>query len=179
MLITISGPPGAGTTTAARLVAEQLGLERLPGGEVFRALAAEAGMDLAAFGEHARGNPDIDRELDRRLLERARAGQVVVESRLAGWHATRAGLDALRVWIDCDADLRAARVARREGSTPEQARADNDARAALERERYLDAYDIDLDDRGIYDLQLDSGCLGPEDVARRIVSAARARWPGA
>lgn len=175
MLITISGPPGAGTTTASRLVADRLGLDRLPGGEVFRALAEESGMTLADFGEHARHNPEIDHELDRRLLERARAGGCVIESRLAGWHVTRDGLAAVRVWIDCDPDLRAGRVAVREGTTVEQARADNDARHALERQRYRDAYDIDLDDRSIYDLDLDSGHLGPDELADRIVDAARGR----
>ena len=75
MLITISGLPGSGTTTASRLVADALGLERVPGGEVFRQLAAEAGMSLAEFGAHAQDHPDIDIELDRRLTERAARGR--------------------------------------------------------------------------------------------------------
>jgi predicted cytidylate kinase len=178
VLVTISGPPGAGTTTASLLVAERLGLDRLPGGEVFRALAAEAGMSLADFGAHAADHPEIDHELDRRLLARAEAGGVVIESRLAGWHVTRAGLRAVRTWIDCDPELRAGRVAAREGSTVEAALAESTARADLERARYLAAYAIDLDDRSIYDLELDSGHLGPDALADEIVRAAQAAFGG-
>jgi CMP/dCMP kinase len=174
LLVTISGPPGAGTTTASLLTAEELGLERVPGGEVFRSMAIEHGMSLAEFGLHAQGHPDIDRELDRRLLHRARAGRCVLESRLAGWIATNDGLLALRCWVDCDERIRADRVAAREGITVERALSENRARVRLERERYATTYGIDLDDRSIYDLDLDSDALGAEELAARIVSAARA-----
>ena len=176
MLVTISGPPGSGTTTASRLVAEALGLERVPGGEVFRAMAEEHGVSLAEFGLHAQGHPEIDVELDRRLLDRARAGGCVLESRLAGWIVTNDGLTAVRCWIDCDEELRAARVAAREGLATEQALADNQARHRLEQARYMSTYGIDLDDRSIYDLDLDSGELAPEALAERIIAAVRATF---
>ena len=92
---------------------------------MFRQLAAESGMSLAEFGEHAQHHPEIDRELDDRLEARAREGSCVIESRLAGWLATRADLLAVRVWIDCDEAVRAARVAERDGTHPEQAQRDN------------------------------------------------------
>jgi CMP/dCMP kinase len=174
VLITISGPPGAGTTTASRLVAGALGLERVPGGEVFRAMAAEHGMSLAEFGLHAQGHHEIDVELDRRLLERARAGNCVIESRLAGWIAHHDGLQSVRCWVDCDPAVRASRVAEREGITQERALDENRARTELERSRYAGTYGIDLDDRSIYDLELDSGELGPDELAQRIVERARA-----
>src|SRR3546814_8567560 len=102
LLSTISGLPGSGTTTVSRLVADALGLERVPGGEVFRQLAAEADMSLAEFGAYAAAHPEIDIELDRRLTERARLGGCIIESRLAGWLVTRASLRAVRGWVDCD-----------------------------------------------------------------------------
>lgn len=174
MLITISGLPGSGTTTLSRLVARALELERVPGGEVFRQLAAEAGMTLAEFGLYAQSHPEIDEELDARLTERARRGGCVVESRLAGWLATRAGLDALRVWVDCDDAVRAARVAERDGIDVDRARAENEARARLEHERYLAVYDIDLTDRSAYDLVLDSSTDPPDALADAVREAARA-----
>jgi CMP/dCMP kinase len=82
LLITVSGPPGSGTTTTAEHVAARLGIIFLPGGEVFRAMAVERGMSLAAFGAYASEHPEVDVELDGRLGERARAGGVVIESRL-------------------------------------------------------------------------------------------------
>jgi CMP/dCMP kinase len=176
VLVTISGPPGAGTTTASRLVAGALGIDRVPGGEVFRAMADEHCMTLAQFGLHAQGHPEVDIELDRRLLERARTGHCVIESRLAGWIVTNAGLAAVRCWIDCDERIRASRVAEREGITQDRALAESRARADLERSRYLTTYGIDLDDRSLYDLELDSGVLGPDELAARIIEQARSRF---
>ena len=176
MLITISGLPGSGTTTLSRLVAEALGLDRLPGGEVFRQMAAESGMSLAEFGRHAQDHPEHDRELDRRLLERAREGDVVIESRLAGWLATRDDLRAVRVWAACADEERARRVAGRDGIDVATALADNEAREALERTRYQHLYDIDLTDLTIYDLVLDSTTTPPQTLADQVIDAARSAF---
>jgi CMP/dCMP kinase len=176
LLITISGLPGSGTTTVSRLVASALHLDRVPGGEVFRQLAAESGMSLAEFGEHAQDHPEIDHELDDRLEARAREGGCVIESRLAGWLADRADLLAVRVWIDCDEMVRAVRVAERDGISPEQSRRDNAERAALERARYLAAYDIDLDDRTPYDLLLDSTSESAGTLADKVIAEARSTF---
>jgi cytidylate kinase len=172
LLITISGLPGSGTTTLSRLVAGALHLDRVPGGEVFRQLAAESGMSLAEFGVHAQANPDIDRELDDRLSARAREGSCVIESRLAGWLVTQAGLLAVRVWVECSEEVRAARVAERDGTTPGQAQRDNAERAALEHARYRAVYAIDLDDRSPYDLVLDSTTASAKVLADRVIAAA-------
>jgi cytidylate kinase len=172
LLITISGLPGSGTTTVSRLVAGALHLDRVPGGEVFRQLAAESGMTLAEFGEHAQHHPEIDRELDDRLEARAREGSCVIESRLAGWLATRAGLLAVRVWIDCDAEVRGARVAQRERTSVEQALGDNAERERVEHARYRAVYAIDLEDRSPYDLVLDSTAVSAAALGDQVVTRA-------
>jgi len=179
LLVTVSGPPGSGTTTAATEVAKALGLELVPGGQVFRAMAVEHGLSLGEFGVYAAAQPAVDIELDRRLAQRAGAGQVVIESRLAGWIAHNEGLDSLRVWIDCDDDLRAARVAAREDKPVEQALTENAEREKIERDRYFALYGFDSTDLLIYDLVLDSGALAAREIADRIVQAARARFPAA
>jgi cytidylate kinase len=176
LLITISGLPGTGTTTASRLVAEALDLERVPGGEVFRQLAAEAGMTLADFGVYAIDHPEIDQELDRRLQDRARAGDCVIESRLAGWLAHQAELPSVRVWLWCDDDERARRVASRDGTSHAQALEDNRERAAVEHGRYLSGYGIDLEDLSIYDLVLDSTTDPSSALAEEIIATARAAF---
>jgi cytidylate kinase len=173
LLITVSGPPGSGTTTASTRVARDLALELLPGGEVFRAMAAEQGMTLRVFGAHAVTHPEVDVELDTRLAARARKGDVVIESRLAGWIARNDRLPAVTAWVDCAPEVRAQRVASREGIPVERAAAENAERQRVERDRYLALYGVDLADLTIYDLVLDSGALSPAQVADAIVDAAR------
>lgn len=172
MLVTLSGLPGSGTSTVARMVAAALGLEHLDGGTVFRAVAAERGLSLAAFAALAETDDTIDRALDDRLTDRARAGEVLLESRLAGWLATRAELPAVRVWIHCDEVERARRVADREGHDADLALAHNRERETSERVRYLGYYGIDLTDLSIYDLVLDSTATAPPELVAAITTAA-------
>jgi cytidylate kinase len=153
-------------------------VEHVDAGTLFRQLAAEHGMDVAAFGRHAADHPEVDVELDARMGARGRRGGVVLEGRLAGWVATREGLPALRVWVTCDDGVRAGRVAQREGTDPAGAGAANAAREATERERYLRTYGIDLADTSIYDLVLDSTATGPPDLAAAVLAAVGSRGPG-
>jgi predicted cytidylate kinase len=176
LLITVSGPPGSGTTTAAARVAPALGLELVLGGAVFRAMAAEHAMSLAEFGIHAAARPAVDIELDRRLTERARAGRVVIESRLAGWMTHREGLDALRVYLRCDERIRAQRVAAREQTSVEKALADNAEREKVEHDRYFALYGLDIYDISVYDLVVDTGVHDAAATSDQIVAATRARF---
>lgn len=159
----------------ARQVAAWLDLDVVLGGEVFRAMAAEHGMTLAAFGAHAAAEPAVDIELDSRLAARARTGDVVVESRLAGWITLNEGLEALRVGLVCDDAVRAERVAARESVSVAQALADNAQREKTEHDRYRTLYGIDIDDQSIYHLVVDTRPLTVEAAAQRIVDAARRR----
>jgi predicted cytidylate kinase len=171
LLITISGLPGAGTSTVARLVADALGIERVDGGTVFRTMAAERGLDVGEFSHVAEDDPEIDLELDQRLANRAREGDVLLESRLAAWIVTNEGLRAIRVWLDADEYERARRVALREGIDPDAALQANRAREASEQRRYRTYYGIDLDDQTVYDQVIDSTGIPPDAIAESIVEA--------
>jgi predicted cytidylate kinase len=172
VLITLAGLPGSGTSTVGREVAARLGLDHLDGGTVFRALAAERGLSLTDFAAVAEGDDRIDRALDDRLTDRARSGDVVLESRLSAWLVTRAGLPALRVLLECDEHERARRVAGRDGHEAEAALEVNRAREASERARYRAYYDIDVTDTSVYDLVLDSTITPPADLVTAVVDAA-------
>ena len=156
----------------ARRVASGLGIEHLDGGSVFRTLAGEAGLALPEFAARAEQDDAIDRALDARLTARARAGGVVLESRLAGWLVTQADIAALRVWIGCDEAVRAARVAARDGGSAPEALLVNRVREASEQRRYREYYGIDLLDLAPYDLVLDSSERLPDELVDEIRAAA-------
>jgi cytidylate kinase len=131
-------------------------------------------MSLSEFSALAERDPAIDLALDERLAARAIEGGVVLESRLAGWIATDRGLPAVRVWIDCEDRERARRVAAREGTQLEQAVEANRAREDSEAARYRSYYGIDLADRSVYDLVLDSTVVAADDLVAVVVAVARA-----
>ena len=67
--ITISGLPGAGTTTIARLLEKEIGLKHVYSGDIFRNMAKKYKMSLEEFGQYCEKHKDIDEQLDRYQLE--------------------------------------------------------------------------------------------------------------
>ena len=170
MLITVSGPAGSGKSTLAASLAEQLDIEHVSGGDVFRELASERGLTPLELNRQAEADDSIDRDLDRRLRAVARERDaLVLESRLAGWMA---GDHAdVRLWLDAPLSVRAERIADREQKTVQTAREETEARAQSEALRYREYYDIDIDDLSIYDLVVNTARWSPAGVRELVLTA--------
>jgi predicted cytidylate kinase len=172
MRVTISGPPGSGKTTVCKLVAERLGLQAVVSGNIFRQMAKESSMSLSEFGKMCELDPQVDQGLDRRMVEIASAqDDLLLEGRLTAHMLSRHHIPAFKVLLDADLEVRAARVAGREGGTPEQRREEIVEREECEHRRYLSYYGIDIRDRDIYDLVIDTTDLTPVEVADIICEA--------
>lgn len=176
MLITISGPAGSGKSTAAAGLAEALGYDHVSGGDIFRELAAERGLTPLELNKLAEEDDQIDRDLDRRLREIAETrGDLVLESRLAGWMA---GEHAdFRIWLDAPLSVRAERIAEREEKSADLARRETRKRGESESLRYEEYYGIDIDELNIYDLALNTARLTPEGVLEVILTTVEAYEP--
>ncbi|MDZ7687975.1 MAG: AAA family ATPase [Halobacteriales archaeon] len=169
MRITVSGPPGSGTTTLAESLSSRFDLEHVSSGDVFRSMARERDMSLAEFGRVAEEDPEIDREIDERQTEIGRENDdIVLEGRLSGWMVEEADL---RVWLDAPVDVRAERVAEREEQTVEESRAEIEEREASESKRYQEIHGIDIDDLTVYDLVVDTSTWDQEGVSEITATA--------
>ncbi|MEF8776682.1 MAG: AAA family ATPase [Haloarculaceae archaeon] len=177
MLITVSGPAGSGKSTLAASLADTLSYDHVSGGDVFRDLAAERDMSPLELNRAAEDDESIDLDLDRRLRTTARDREdLVLESRLAGWMAGEYAV--LKVWLDAPLSVRAARIAAREDKDVETAAEETRARAESEALRYAEYYGIDIEDRSIYDLVVNTARWDADGVLDLVTDAVD-RYDGA
>jgi cytidylate kinase/H/ACA ribonucleoprotein complex subunit 4 len=174
MRISISGPPGSGKTTICALVASKFGYEYLLVGQIFRQMATERNVPLNTFGRLAEEDETIDRELDDRMLALARSkDDLVIEGRLSGPLLKARKIPVFAVYVDAADDIRADRIARREGKDPKKVLQEIRSRERSEKKRYRAFYAIDPTDPSHYDLWLDSSSTPAEALAETIVAEAR------
>lgn len=154
-LITVSGPPGSGTTTLCEFLADELDYEYIYAGDIFREMAAERDMTLAEFTQLCEEDDSIDRQLDARMRDYAKQHAktdtpLILESRLAGWVAGEYA--DLRFWLDAPASVRLDRIDGRDEETLEEMQ----TRQKSEAMRYQNYYGVDISDRSIYDCILNT-----------------------
>ncbi|MDY6764406.1 MAG: AAA family ATPase [Halobacteria archaeon] len=170
MKITVSGPPGSGTTTLSKALSSEFGLEHISSGDVFREMAEERGVTLATFNEMAEEDPDIDRQIDLRQREIGdERDDIILEGRLSGWMVEGADV---KIWLKAPLRVRAGRVAEREEISVDQAYDEIKAREESEKKRYKEIHGIDIDDLSIYDLVIDTShwdAEGVVSIARRAI----------
>jgi len=177
LFLTVSGPPGCGATTVCEALSDAMDCGYISGGEIFRELAEERGMSLTQFGAEADRSDEIDRALDRRLRTIAEQWGAankafVLESRLAGWIAgDRADL---RIWLDAPEEVRVERTRDREEMGAEMR-----VREVLEAGRFEQYYDVDISDRSVYDLAINTARWDPEGVVDLVLTAVERYDPEA
>ena len=154
MRITVSGPPGSGTTSLAKYLATQHRLEMISAGEVFRQIAKERNMDIAELGKLAENDLSIDALIDARQKELAQKwDNIVVEGRLSGWLVENADL---KIWLTASLGCRAKRIAQRDEVDEYTARMMTMVREACEARRYQNYYSIDIHDLTPYHIVMNS-----------------------
>ncbi len=173
MIITIGGPPGSGKTTVAKLLSKKTEMELVVIGEIFRNLAKEKGHTLKEFGEMAAKDHSIDLELDKRTIEHAKKGNLILEGRLAAVMLHKNNIPGYKVWIDADINERVKRLADRDGGNLDEVSSRIKEREQCEISRYEEIYEVNLTDKNIYDLIIDSSNITAEEVVGKILDEIR------
>lgn len=177
-IITISGRPGSGKSTASKAIAEQLGFEHFSSGDLFRAIAHERGIDIHQANLTAEGDTQIDKLVDDRLVHIGETQDyVAIDSRMA-WHWMP---QSFKVFLDLDILAAATRIIH--SMDPERLKHEHipddpadyakqlQSRLDSEARRYHALYQADPYDRANYDLVVDTALNNPAEVVRQIVSA--------
>ena len=170
MIITIGGLAGTGTTTAAELLSEKLGIDYVSAGYVFREMAREHDMSVLEFSEFAEGNDEIDKEIDKRQAELAKsADNLIIEGRLSAYFVEA----DLKLWLVTPFDVRSKRIAERESKSVDVASEEIIVREESEALRYMDIHNIDIKNMDIYDLIINTGTFNPEEVSEIILTTLK------
>ena len=164
--IAISGKSGCGNSSTSRIVAEKLNLKLI--NYTFHDIARERGISFNELWTLAENDPQYDLELDRIQVQMASKGSCVLGSRLAIWLLKDANL---KVYLDAPVEVRAKRIAGREGSSYEKALKDTLERDRGDRERYIKLYNIDIDNFKFADVIIDTEEGDQFYVAERIIDS--------
>lgn len=180
MIITISGVPGSGKTSVAKILAEKLGMKFYSMGSLRGKMALERGMtidELNAIGETDKTTDtsvdDYQRELG------TKEDNFIIEGRLS-WHFIPR---STKIFLACDPKEAAQRIftARKRSSegredepvyaTPEDAAREIEKRTASDVLRYEKYYGVDYRDPSHYDIVIDTtNKQSAQETAEEILS---------
>ncbi len=186
MIITISGVPGSGKSTVAKLVAQRLGFKHHSAGDFMREIAEKRGVSLLELGKIAEKDRSIDKELDERTIQLGKKeDNFVMDSRLAYNFIP----ESFKVFLMVDekaaakrifSDIKSKKTGRKvekESTTLAATLASIRKRKKSEQQRYRKYYGLNPYDTKQYDLVIDTTNLQPEGVAQKIAAASKNESP--
>lgn len=165
VVIAISGTAGSGKDTVGRLLAKRLKLRTIK--STMKSYAKGKGIDVLEFEKkYAMNSSKYDKEMDAWQKEQVRKGNCVLVSMLSALNASKADL---KVFLHCSEDVRADRVARRDGIPKSKALKYVRDRDNTFRNRVKRLYHVDFWNPYLYDLRIDTGKYNPQRCVDIIV----------
>ena len=175
--IIISGMPAVGKTTVSKQVAEAFGIPMVGGGDVLKEMAVEEGYTPGGddwwdrgegmkFLRERKKSSDFDKEVDIRLLQKAKKGDVVITSYPVPW-LTR---DGLKVWLSGGVKSRAARMSKRDDLPISKCKRVLSVRDLENYKLYKKIYGIEFGkDLRPFDLAVDTDSIDEARVAEIVL----------
>jgi len=176
VVICICGMAGSGKSTLAKKLAEKYGLAYYSGGDALKALASEKGykIDREGWWESQEGmeflkqrmeDLEIDKKIDVKLLEWAKRGNVIFDSWTMPWLLK----EGFKIWLDASEEVRAQRVARRDGIGSKEALNYLREKESKTRDIYKRLYGFDLgEDFTPFHLVLDVNSLNEDEAFQTL-----------
>ncbi len=161
-VIVVSGPPGSGKSTYAKLIAKDFCLNYLTTGSLFRSLALKEGLSLSELSRRALEDPSIDLAIDKWSLEKAKEGGLVIDSHLAGW--VLEGLADIRIMVTAPLSVRLERIMGRDRKSKPEVVEETLEREYTQLERFYKYYGYDTSNTLNFDLVINTSSLTIEEV---------------
>ena len=177
MRIVISGTPGSGKSTAARLLAERLGYRHFSMGDFQREIAREKGITINELSKLEEKDDRIDRMVDERQRELGKKeDDLVIDSRLGVKFIPHADF---RIFLDCKMDERARRIYGHKRSDEagdiDSVKEKMSQREKSEEKRFRDYYGFDYKDKRHYNVCIDTTELKEGEVVDKILEKIQVR----
>ena len=175
--------PAVGKTTVSKVVSEKLGTPMVGGGDVLKEMAVEEGYTPGGedwwdkgegmkFLEQRNRSSGFDKEVDARLLLKAKKGNVVITSYPVPWLTA----DGLKVWLSGSVKSRAARMSKRDGLPVAECLKVLSVRDFENYKLYKKIYGIEFGkDMKPFDLLVETDSIDESRVARIILQYLKSR----
>lgn len=178
MIITISGNPGSGKSTIARLLSQKKGLKHYSMGDLRGKLALDRGITIDELNKLGETEDFTDKEVDeyqKKLGETE--DNFVIDGRLSWYFIPQ----SIKIFLKVDLRVGAERIfkgVQEHGERPDERRYESvddvmnaiEERLASGKIRYQKWYGIDPTKEEHYDLILDSTGKTPEEVVDEVLA---------
>ena len=180
MIITLSGLPGSGKSTVAKILAEKLGYKRYYMGGIRRDAAKKTGMTIEEFNKLGEKDFSTDKMVDDLLVKIGKEeDNLVVDGRTA-FHFIP---NSIKVFLDVDLKEGARRIFEEKKQKNERNEKPTESvedelknlkeRMASDEKRYMKYYGFECYDKKHYDLVVDTTKIKPEQAAEKILEFVR------
>lgn len=181
MKITMSGDPGAGKSTVAKILAKKLGLKRYYIGGIRREMAAKRGLSLEEYNLLGETDSSTDIEVDNYQKKLGKKeDNIIIEGRTSYFLIP----DSLKVYLKVSLDEGAKRIINhmktKEGAKRNETKEKHELSIEEMKEklinrkksdvfRYKKYYDQDVFDLSHYDLVIDTTNISVEQVVNKLL----------
>ena len=172
MIISLSGMPGSGKSSVAKVLEKRLGMKRYYMGALRRKMALDCGIDIHELNRRGESDPESDREVDEFQAELGKnEDDFIIEGRTSFHFIPK----SIKIFLDCDLSVGAKRIFEEKRGSDESYSSIKEAEEGLkkriesDKKRYKKYYGIDCYERKNYDLVIDTTTISIEQAADRII----------
>ncbi|MCX8179670.1 MAG: cytidylate kinase family protein [Candidatus Aenigmarchaeota archaeon] len=171
-MIAISGLPGAGTSTIAKLLAKKLGLKYFSPGDYFKSFSEKTSQTEKAIDVFQSGkgkSKKFHEKIDEMQLKLAKQGNIVLCGKLSIYMLK--DIADYKIWVECSLEERAKRTANRDGISLEEALEALRKREEMEVEEWKKDYGFDYrKQKEMADFVIDNTFLNESETLEKILN---------